>query len=546
MSLEFDYVIVGGGTAGCVLAQQLIALELGTVAIIEIGQAPLGRRVHVPALYPHCFNSRWDHGYRTTPQKELMGRRLHWPRGKMLGGSSGINAMIYTRCSPFDFESWPADWNYESIQHSFRAIEEVLFKKDDYSSAAESHSNEPYLHPLSLAFLQAASEAGLDRVDLASHDLSVSDSGSDHCLEAKIGSCIYTKTIHAGRRFSAYRAFLKPILNSKRLSIFSDVIAKRIVFDQETAKSVECVDLNKSTDFHFTARKAIILCAGALESPALLQRSGIGPQHVLEKNKLDYLCLHEGVGRNLQDHLIFPVIYQAKNRESLERQFSDSTRMQYVQDRSGPLTSNLAEVGAFMLVEKEKGVEVSFTNSKNDRRKDVKPNIQLHFTPTHYFEYPIRPLPTPAWTVGVTPLHPFSRGTIELDSQSNEKLLVDPRYLTDPRDMETMIDGIARSMDIASRDSLALYSLDQLIPGKKRMEPQRLPAAVRAFSTTIYHPVGTCSMGTAADSVVDSQLRVHGLTNLYVADASVIPTMPSGNPQAIVMMIAHRLASFLG
>jgi choline dehydrogenase len=516
MKREFDYLIAGGGTAGCVLASELSRQGAGEIAIIEAGTKPYGRRIHTPALYSRAFGSRWDYQLATVPQSSMRGRRIAWPRGKMLGGSSGLNAMIYSRGSPLDFESWPEGWRYPDIVRHFEAIERRLFDIVQtpaiFDSTPESEKFAT-LHPLSERFLLAGRQAGYETLD-------------NHALEAKSGVCRYLRTQRNGRRLTAFDVFLK----TSPVTTIESTTVEKVIFHDQKAIGLGLSMGNEPVELR--ARKAVILAAGAIHTPCIMQKSGLGPSDVLRRSGIEARQVLELVGENLQDHLVFPIVYAARKIDSMVPLGDRAARIEYARYRAGPLTSNIAEVGGFSVLDQA----TTATSA---------PEIQWHFTPTHYLEYPTRRDPRNAWTIGVTLLHPQSRGRLYVDGPAPFSAVIDPKYYSEDADLERTHAAIQLSNRIADQPALDECRLERLMPGSKAASPERLEAAIRAYSTTIYHPIGTCAMGSHGDSVVDQDLRVRGIENLYIADASVIPCLPSANPQAIVMMIGSRLASML-
>ena len=512
MSEEFDYVIVGGGTAGCVLAGELHRRQAGSIALIESGFQPMGRRIHTPALYSSLFGSHWDYHFKTIPQPSLRDRKIRWPRGKMLGGCSGINAMIYSRGSPFDFLEWPAEWQFKEVLPFFQSNEHRLFGEPGPASISQTQLKP---HPLSERFLLAAQQAGMSVL-------------ADLGVEARPGVCFYQRTQQAGRRLTTYSVFLK----QSPPHLITNATVEKILIEDQKATGVRFVTGNQA--FELKARRGVVLTAGTIHSPVLLQRSGIGLVETLERSGVEAKLPLEGVGANLQDHLVFPMIYAACGLNSMVSFEDRNARFQYASDRTGPLSSNIAEAGGFSMLGKT-----------NPAKSQERPQIQWHFTPTHYLEYSACRDPRNAWTIGVTLLHPKSRGRIQIASDENNPLIIDPGYLSNAEDLDQTIAAITQANAIAEQPALAQCHSGQLLPGAKRNSPERIESSIRAYATTIYHPVGTCAIGSDNQSVVDSQLRVHGLENLYIADASVIPKLPSANPQAIVMMIGCRMASIL-
>jgi choline dehydrogenase len=453
----------------------------------------------------------------------------------MLGGCTGMNAMIYLRGAPADFLSWPTAWQYAQNTTAFHAIEKRYFPDQDLGIAE--------LHPLSAQFLDAAmftDEMCPDELHSWNHasNLSISE---DRAFEASFGPIRYPRTQRHGRRLTAFDIFLKPWLNDKRLQIHSETLVEQISIEGEQAVGIQA--RNGQGTFSIRAYKGVILSAGTIHSPRLLMQSGIGPATQLKQHDIPVKRPVDAVGENLQDHLVFPIIHALPDQYSIEKQFSRESRLEYVQQRTGPLASNLAEAGAFLSLQ-GKAESDSMTGAQPAFASGP-PDVQLHFTPNHYLEYPIRDDPAAAFSIGVTLLHPKSRGSIRLSGSEKSGIAIDPNYLHVASDRENTLSAIEIATQAAQSLPLAKFSLGELIPGKFRSSDVRMEAAIAAFSTTLFHPVGTCHMSDSTDSVVDPNLRVRGFENLYIADASVFPNLPSANPQAIVMMIGYRLADML-
>jgi len=512
--MKFDYVLVGGGTSACVLANQILRKGLGTVAIIESGGFPRGPRIFTPVRYTETFNTAYDFGLETEPQRQLANRRIAYPRGRMLGGSSGINAMIYMPPIPDDMTDWPDGWTHTEIAPLVESIERQLFLEID---------SQPEIHPLSRRFLDSVSEYNLA-----------------NSSQRPIEPIRYRRTQRHGRRHAAYSAFLKPVIDNPQLTIIEKGDVTKVLFDASRATHVEFQYAGRTTTVE--ANVAVVLAAGTIFSPAILMRSGIGPREHLKENWIDARIDLGGVGKNLQDHLIVPIIYATSEKTSLEKIPTRSTRLEYVQGRCGPKASNIAEVGATISLDSEN----ELSNPKLRQK-----HIQLHFTPTHYLEYPVRERPVDAWTIGVTHSNPGSCGEVRMAPKETAKqsVYVDPNYLSFDQDVESLIDGVNQSLLIADQPSLSDVRASMLLPRcSDGNQPDRnfIEKYIRRHALTLYHPIGTCAIGSdIQESVVDSQLCVRGTQNLFVADSSIIPRLPRGNPQSFAMVIGYRMGSIL-
>lgn len=437
---------------------------------------------------------------------------MAWPRGKGLGGSSLLNAMIYLPGSSGDWLSLSKSWNVapdELRQHLPHQIPTALWH------CAEN----PEIHPLSHLFVEACQRwSGKARVP---HNTGHFLDDDDYAFG------IFPRSSIGGRRVDAYQAFVAVQATEKRLSIETDTLVDRILFDDRRAVAIQCTihDNNQSQQKTYFARKGIILCGGAIESPTILMRSGIGEAAHLQSLDIPVRIDLPGVGRNLQDHLLMPIIVESKVA-SLTHAPNLSERLSYRWYGRGPLASNIAEAGCFFDFDLERI-----------------PQLQIHFTPTHYLEYPVRSSPKAAFSLGLTLLQPRSRGRIQLASaNATDQPLIDPAYLSDPSDMALMLDGLERCRQLADLEPLASIRGSELLPGEKRSTRSQLERAVRAWVQTVYHPVGTCAVGESAEGVVDSQFRVHGTEGLYVVDASVFDRIPACNPAAQIMALASLAA----
>jgi choline dehydrogenase-like flavoprotein len=411
--------------------------------------------------------------------------------------------MIYLPGSAGDWKALAARW--EADPESLR-----LHLPHQIPKALWPCAEKPEIHLLSHLFLDACRgwrDPGISRF-LAEEDYTFGP---------------FPRTMRSGRRIDAYQAFVAVEAVAKRVSVRTNTQVSRIVFDRKRAVAVECHEQGKAITY--AARKGILLCAGAIESPALLMRSGIGSAPHLQSLGISVINDLPGVGRNLQDHLLMPTIFESRI-PSLTSVPTLEDSQRYRWHGKGPLASNLAEAGCFM-----------------DRNAAGIPQLQIHFTPTHYLEYSVRAEPTSAFSLGVTLLQPFSRGQITLASADpSQAPWIDPGYLTDSRDLERLTEGIAACRELAGRMPLACIKGRELLPGEKRSSKMALGRAIQAYAQTVYHPVGTCAVGTSGESVVNTDFRVHGTEGLYIVDASVIDRIPACNPAAQIMALASLAA----
>lgn len=527
MPQDFDYVIVGGGSAGSVLAARLSEDSEVKVCLVEAGGKGDSWAVKVPlgiiATVPGPFIN-WS--FRTVPQAELNLRSTYQPRGRVLGGSSAINAMIYTRGHPSDYDSWAGagnpGWAYEDVLPYFKRAEANLTFRDRWHGSegplpvSELRTGNP-LHPI---FLEAARQAGFKEC--------ADFNGAD---QEGVGT--YQVTQKEGERWSVARAYLHPVMHRSNLKVITHGWARRVRFHGARAIGVDVYHRGR-IDL-ISAKREVILAAGAFQSPQLLMLSGIGPGEELQRVGLSVVRHLPGVGQNLQDHLDYTIIHRAKPLGTLGaspigvwRLWKDLGR--YRRERRGMLTSNVAEAGGFV---------------KSDPALPV-PDIQLHFCTAivHNHGRTLRHL-AHGYSLHACVLRPKSRGTVKLASADPmSEPLIDPRYLSAPEDMVGMVKCFKLARAILNAPAFAPYRRGEMFTaGVDAVD--RIRAAVRARAETIYHPAGTCRMGTDEGAVVDAELRVRGVEALRVVDASVMPTLIGGNTNAPTIMIAEKASDFI-
>ena len=531
----FDYVIVGAGSAGCVLANRLTASGEHRVLVLEAGGEDTDRNVHVPAAFSKLYGGASDWGFQTVPQTGLAGRRLIQPRGKTLGGSSSMNAMIYVRGHRADYDAWAErggdGWGYDAVLPYFRRSEDqqrFVHDPEHGTGGPLTVSEQRSPSALSRALVEAGVEAGYPRND------DFNSGGQD-------GFGLYQVTQHGGSRMSTARAFLRPALGRGNLEVWTEAHALRVVLEggdglaPSRASGVEVARGRERVTVR--ARREVVLAAGAFGSPHLLMVSGVGPAEHLRANGLEVARDLPGVGENLQDHLISGVTRRATTRDTLDLAESlprlGRNLLDYALRKRGPFTSNVAEAGGFV-------------RSSPDLPA---PDVQYHFGPGFFVEHGRRNPPgETGYTVGGLVLTPKSRGTVRLDGPDPEaKPLVDPRYLTDPDgdDLRRTVWSFRLAQRLADADAFADVNGGPYEPGRVLEDDAEIVPFVRATSETLYHPVGTCAMGTDPDAVVDGDLRVHGVAGLRVVDASVMPVITRGNTNAPTIMIAEKAADLI-
>lgn len=501
-----DYIVVGGGTAGCLIARQLSERTDASVLLIEAGPQQGDVRTIAPALYPRLFGSRFDWDHRTEPAAGLNGRSLRWPRGKLLGGCSAVNALIYLQSPAATFKQCklPAP-----------ALPAPASPADQRSSCPLSGvqlAPIENLHPWSVQFLDVAQSLGLEL--------------NPKMLQATSGECgSYWLTQDSQHRRDHVGLSGAQTGN---LQILTGWTAARLSIERDRVVGVRLHGPGgRTAEIH--ASQEVILTSGALGSPELLLRSGVGPAAELESIGLKCIVDSPQVGKNLQDHLVYPVVYKTSCSAGLPRTFDRAQRHAYRLGQASPLASNIAESGAIMDIEGADGRNVP---------------VQIHCTPTHYLKYPVLPTDDDCMSLGVSPLSPASRGQVRLaEKEGKLQLAIQPAYLQKARDVADFATAV---LGVRAKFSPALSVLGwaELLPGRRGDKIKNLHRSIAAYAASIYHPTSTCSMGsTAGSSVVDFDFCIHGLDHVRIADASVFPSIPTSNTQAPTMWIAAECAA---
>lgn len=504
----FDYIVVGAGSAGCVLAARLTERPDTSVLLIEAGPPDRKREIHIPAAFSKLFRTEVDWNFSTDPQAHLNGRSLYWPRGKTLGGSSSINAMIYVRGARADYDAWRdmgnAGWGFDDVLPMFKAAE--------HTTGGPLHV-EPLrcVNPLTRAFLDACEAEGIAK-------------NPDFNGETQAGAGLYQVTQKNGARASAADAYLKPALRRGNLTVWTNVHVARVLMEEGRATGVEFFLKQAEERLKVRAAKEVILAAGAVGSPHLLLLSGIGPRRELEALKIPVVADLEGVGGNLQDHLNVGQSYRSTKPVSLSNAESIPNLLKYIFRKTGPLTSNIAEAGAFV----------------KSRPDLAECDLQLHFAPVYFVEHGFKNPPGHGFSLGAVLLTPKSAGRIYLRSADpREAPAMDPAYLSNEEDLAPLEAGLKLVRKLLESKVFDAYR------GEPVFELEAPASFIRAHAETLYHPVGTCKMGQDASSVVDARLQVHGVPGLRVVDASVMPRIVRGNTNAPVIMIAEKAARMM-
>jgi choline dehydrogenase len=525
---SYNYIIVGAGTAGCVLANRLSADPTVSVLLLEAGGKDDYIWTKIPVGYLYCIgNPKVDWGFKTEPEPGLNGRAIDYPRGKVLGGCSSINGMIYMRGQARDYDHWAQlgnpGWGWDDVLPYFLKSEDnlALEPSEIHARGGEWRIEKPRISWEILdAFMDAAVEAGLPRVD-------------DFNTGNNLGVGYFHVNQKRGWRWNTSRGFLKPIRNRPNLRVVTGAHTKRVTIKDGKATGVvfDLGGIEQVAD----ALSEVILAAGAVASPTILQLSGIGPGDALREHGIAVQHELPGVGGNLQDHLQIRCAYRVEGVETLNERANSligkmGIGLEYLLFQRGPMTMAPSQLGAF---------------AKSDPSYDT-PNIQYHVQPLTLDKFG-EPLHTfPAFTASVCNLRPESRGTIRLrSSDPYDSPAIRPNYLSAERDKQVAAQSVRFTRDIVNQPALAKYNPQEFKPGLELETQEDLVKAAGDISSTIFHPIGTCKMGDDPMAVVDGQLRVHGLRSLRVVDASVMPSITSGNTNSPTLMIAEKASEMI-
>jgi len=529
MMQSFDYIIVGAGTAGCVVASRLSEDPGASVLLLEAGGSDRTLWIQLPIGYGRTFfDPKINWMYDTEPVPELNGRSFYWPRGKVIGGSGSINAMVYVRGQPEDFNDWQAmgnpGWGFDDILPYFRKSEDHDGGQTPFHGAGgPMHVTDiaSRTHPICAVFLQTAAELGFAKT-------------GDFNGPAGEGVGHYQINTHHGRRASTARAFLRPALRRHNIKLETHALASKILFDGNRANGISY--FQNGAEITATARREVILCGGAINSPQLLQLSGIGHPADLQAAGIPVRHALPGVGKNLQDHLAVSYFYRSSRKTLNDKLRPLSGKilagLRYMIDRGGPLSMSVNQAGGFV----------------RSRTTLPRPDLQLYFSPVSYTETPLserrllNPDPFSAFLLSFNACRPTSRGELRIVSADPRRApSIRPNYLSTEQDVADALAGTKLLRRLAATRPLADIITGEIRPGPAVRSDDDLLDDFRNRADTVYHPVGTCAMGPdPRAAVVDARLRVHGVARLRVIDASIFPMLTSGNTNAPTVMVAEK------
>jgi choline dehydrogenase len=525
----YDYVIVGGGSAGCVLASRLTENPDTQVLLLEAGPPDDADEIHIPAALSSLFKTTYDWDYQTVPQQRAGGRSIYWPRGRVLGGSSSINAMIYIRGSRYDYETWRDEygcdgWGYTDLLPYFLRAENNSRGESAFHGASGPLSVQDLRYKSSLtgAFVAAARNCGQPAND---------DFNGPH----QDGVGYYQVTQRGGRRWSAADAYLHPAASRPNLTVLTDALVTAVEIEGGRAIGVRYVQ--RGAEEFVAADVEVILAGGAIGSPQLLMLSGVGPADHLREHNIAVMADSPGVGANLSDHPVVTAMWSTPRSRGLWEKSGPRNLARWQLTHSGPLATNVAEAGGF---------------TRTDPALPA-PDIQWHVLPVPYQNFGLTDPAIRALSVLITLVAVGSRGRIRLrSSDPRHKPAIDPAYLSDIGDLDPLVRAIGMVREFAAAKPMSKVAASELAPGDDVRTEAELLDWARSQITTLYHPVGTCAMGgdskvaaSKLTSVVDTELRVRGVDRLRVVDASVMPTVPRGNTNAPVIAIAERAADLI-
>lgn len=527
MEGSFDYIVVGAGSAGCVVANRLTANGKHRVLLLEAGGEDRNLWIHIPVGYAKLFtDARHNWLYNSEPEPELGGRQIIQPRGKVIGGSSSINGLLYIRGQQQDFDHWRqlgnTGWSFTDVLPYFRKAEDQQRGADDLHGVggplSVSDVSEP--HPLCEAFIDACEQAGLPRTD-------------DFNGPSQEGAGYFQLTTRRGRRWSTARGYLAQARKRPNLAVVSGALATRVLFEGRRAVGVEYTQ--GGTKHVARANGEVILCGGAFNSPQLLQLSGVGPADLLQQHGIGVIADMKGVGADLQDHYQARFTYKCNEPLTMNDMMATlrgrvTAGLRYALFRKGFLTVGAGYAGGFF---------------KTDPKMET-PDVQFHFILFSADSVGQKLHPWPGFLTSVCQLRPESRGFVRIKSADPAAApAIQPRYLTAQADRDCVVAGMNLLRRVMGQSAIARYVVEETMPGAGVQGDAALLEFARQKGTTVFHPTSTCRMGSDVNAVVDERLRVHGFDGLRVADASIMPTVVSGNTNAACVMIGEKVSDMI-
>lgn len=519
--MSYDYIVVGAGSAGAVIASRLSENPEAKVLLLEAGDKGKHLNIQIPAAFPKQFTTKHDWNYHTEPEPHLDGRRVYHPRGKMLGGCSGQNAMIYIRGNRHDYDSWAAEgakgWSYDEVLPLFKRSEQNSRGADQFHGAeGPLHIEDPRSpNDLSRRIVDAMVSTGLDRTD-------------DFNGAEQLGAGLYQVTQHRGRRWTTADGYLAPARKRDNLTVWTGATVHQVRIESGRAVGVD-VERNGRVET-IRAQAEVILSAGAFASPHLLMLSGVGPAAHLGEQGIEVLVDNAHVGGHLMDHPMYMINVETSATGTLAEAEKPIQLANYLTRRRGMLTSNIGEAGAFF----------------HTRSGDAAPYMQFIAAPSYFWNHGFDTHARPAFAIGSSMVGAVSEGHVRLRSSNPRDLpAVTFNYFAESEDMDAMVTAVERARDVAAAGALKSVRGTEIHPGPAAQTRAELETAIRQGVEHTYHPSCTARIGSETEGVVDSELRVHGIAGLRVADASVFPRIPHGNTHAPTVMVGEKAAEMI-